>query len=175
MNRKGFTLTEVLVTVVILGVLVSVAMPQYMRAVERSRATEAMSAIKSINDAIYVYYSDKEACPTKFTQLAVTVSPDLNAPNSSLASKKVDTKFFTFILEPRNVPLIPGTTCKGALAKRRNGGDYQYGIYNPFKIFTDQAYSLACSTAGDTTSSIEKSKALCESLGIYKVVEIIDD
>ncbi|WP_428038694.1 type IV pilin protein, partial [Candidatus Avelusimicrobium faecicola] len=38
-NKKGFTLVEILTVVLIVGVLSAVALPQYRRAVERSRAT----------------------------------------------------------------------------------------------------------------------------------------
>ncbi len=171
MNKQGFTLIEVLITVVIIGILTSVALPQYMRSVERARATEAMNAIKALNDSIYVYYSEKEQCPTKFSQLAVVITPDPSAPHPSLASDKVDTKFFLFRLKPLNVPYVPGTECRGVMAARRNGGNYKYGIYNPYELVAGKASSLACSITSEATTEDEKRKSrdLCESLGWYRV------
>ena len=54
MNKKGFTLIELLVVVLIIGILSSVALPQYTNAVEKSRATEAWTTVKAINDALAI-------------------------------------------------------------------------------------------------------------------------
>ena len=54
--KKGFTLIELLVVVLIIGILSSVALPQYTKAVHRARATEAWTIGKSVRTAQDVYF-----------------------------------------------------------------------------------------------------------------------
>ena len=51
-NKKAFTLIELLVVVLIIGILAAVAVPQYEKAVEKSRVTQALTFL----DAIYKGY-----------------------------------------------------------------------------------------------------------------------
>lgn len=54
-NKKGFTLIEMLVVVLIVGVLVGVAVPQYQRSVQRARLAEAEVMMRAVVPAVEEY------------------------------------------------------------------------------------------------------------------------
>lgn len=70
---KGFTLIELLVVVLTIGILASVALPQYQKAVERSRATQALTLLKAVGQAFDVYYLANGAYTKSLDDLSVDI------------------------------------------------------------------------------------------------------
>lgn len=73
-QKHGFTLIELLVVVLIIGILSSVALPQYQKAVEKSRAVQALTLVKSIVQAQKVYYMANGKYAQSFDDLDVEIA-----------------------------------------------------------------------------------------------------
>ena len=70
-NRKGFTLMEVLIVVLIIAILSAVAVPQYQKAVMKSRYSAMMPIGKAIANGNEAYYMEKGQYATSPTELDV--------------------------------------------------------------------------------------------------------
>ena len=61
MNKKGFTLAELLITVAIIGILAAIAVPNYSRYMQRGRMAEAYGDIQTIALISEKRYADKSS------------------------------------------------------------------------------------------------------------------
>lgn len=69
----GFTLIEVLVVVVILGILAAIIVPNLMEKPGQARATKAKADIRAIESALNMYRLDNHSYPTTDEGLEVLV------------------------------------------------------------------------------------------------------
>lgn len=57
-QESGFTLIELMIVVVIIGILAAIAFPSYQDSVERSRRSDAQAALTAFSAAMERYYTD---------------------------------------------------------------------------------------------------------------------
>ena len=92
-KKVGFTLIELLVVVLIIGILAAVAVSQYEKAVEKSRATEAFVLLKAIGEANKAYYMANGVYATHIDEL------DIDIPGEDVVYngwRRKETKNFQF-------------------------------------------------------------------------------
>lgn len=89
---KGFTLIELLIAIVIIGVLSGIALPTYMRSVEKSKAVEAVEALSAIAKGEHDYYLVKNRYSDDFSELSISAFPDM-------AGSEYESEYFKYTLE----------------------------------------------------------------------------
>ncbi|NYZ67482.1 pilin [Endozoicomonas sp. SM1973] len=62
-NLKGFTLIELMIVISIIGILSTIAIPEYQDYVRRSEVAEAISLVATARDRVTQYYNDRKEFP----------------------------------------------------------------------------------------------------------------
>ena len=110
MGRRGFTLLELLMVVIIIAILASVALPQYIRATEKARAAEALSYLGALRSAELRY----AATSATNVYTAVVTELDIDLPATM--------QFWT---TPPTITASSGAGgTKGMATVPRSGGNY---------------------------------------------------
>lgn len=99
MNRKGFTLVEVLIVVIIIGILAAIGIPQFTESIEKAKGGEARAGLGHVQTGEKVYWAEHETYVENRTQLDITLTQ----------------KYWSFTID------VPSSTSYTAYAVRSGG------------------------------------------------------
>ena len=132
-KRSGFTLLELLMVVIIIAILASIALPQYLRTAERSRASEALTNLAAVRSS-ELRLKAQTGAYTKDLSAATTLDIDIPQLGTGGAPGSANWDF-----------TVDGTGAgSNAIATRRNAGaaTIQIDLDNGTSCSSDTQYGL---------------------------------
>jgi len=106
--KKAFTLLELMIVIIIVGVLATLGLTQYQAVIERSRGAEArqiLGTLRSQCAAIYMNDGDADNCTS--TNLGIGTAND-QIPGPALANCR-DSHYFYYTAVPSATPATSAT------------------------------------------------------------------
>ena len=123
-KKKAFTLIELLVVVLIIGILSAIALPQYEKAVWKSRSTQLVVLVKNLANAQEAYFLENGTYATSFSPLVfdfdilsgreqgtASVSSDDATRNNDMVNLVVNVYTDLFVLSSVEFQIGPYKNC----------------------------------------------------------------
>jgi prepilin-type N-terminal cleavage/methylation domain-containing protein len=129
-SKRGFTLVELAVVIVIIGVLAALGVPRFIKSVERSKAAEAYAYLSSVRASQERYHAREGTYCSTITELDLMLSTP---------------KYFTVgTVGPGGTESLENSW---SLTLTRLGASAGYGPYTV--TFTEDGYDATNSTIND--------------------------
>lgn len=138
---SGFTLIELMIAILVMGVLTAIALPSYRDYVTRGKITEATSNLADLRVKLEQYFQDNR------TYAAVGVNPAPCAADSLSVPPPAGTKYFTFTCTDLTATTFT-VTATGIAAKGMDG--FVYTVNQANLQATTITGGSAAATAGWT-------------------------
>ena len=74
-KEEGFTLVELMVVVLIIGILVAVAIPVFNAASDSAREKTCIANLRTLDGALQQYKADDQAVPADYAAAVVALTP----------------------------------------------------------------------------------------------------
>lgn len=115
-SRKGFTLIELMVVILIVGILAAVAIPLMRGRIDSAKWTEGKSAMGTIGTALRAYAAENAAGTTDINALGIT-NADMTGTYFTIANYTITAQAYdatadpalTFTISCTNNNLVPAT------------------------------------------------------------------
>ena len=104
-NKKGFTLIELLIVVAIIGIIVAIAIPNLLNAIQRAKQKRTMADMRSAGTAAEAYAVDFNHYPAA---AGYTLPSGLSTPTGTFGDAGTSGSF-NFNVAPTYIRLLPLT------------------------------------------------------------------
>ncbi|MBL7197860.1 MAG: prepilin-type N-terminal cleavage/methylation domain-containing protein [Candidatus Omnitrophica bacterium] len=73
-RKKGFTLLELIIVIIVIGILASIALPRYLAVAERARMTEGKNILGILRGAQLRYEAEHQTFAGNFSDLDIGIT-----------------------------------------------------------------------------------------------------
>jgi len=138
LNKKGFTLMELMVVVIIIGILSLVAMPYYKQHLEKEKTALGISSLRMFADSVERYMAlHNENVPTDLSLL------DVDIDSKKLSGDKRTYSDGNFIYS-----VVTGSDGKHYIKGARITGEYTLGYNVSNNDYDEETGTLICISNG---------------------------
>jgi type IV pilus assembly protein PilA len=130
LKQKGFTLVELMIVIVIVGILAAVAIPKFMKASDKARASEFPTVLTGIYTQEEAYKAEIGTYGPGFGAAGAPTDIDMPSPSSSWFSYTItDANFTSTFQGEATVKATFGSAASGTTATINQVGTKSAGGY----------------------------------------------